>query len=145
MPLEEHIACGPQVNSELVDLSRDHQGGLFLRVAITRADDSFRQVLCETIRSHVYELRREIRIHGGRFCKKLQRNRAGDFRILRKSWSRVDQDIVPRLHRTLISRTRWHVLTVAAQRTANRGPRPRRIINIMIRRVRMLTLNLNAT
>ena len=49
MPFEKHVAGRPQVNCELVNLTRVHQCRLFLGVAITGPDNSFRQVLRETI------------------------------------------------------------------------------------------------
>jgi hypothetical protein len=61
--LLEHVARGPDVDRELVDLARCHQFRRFLRVAISRSQNAIRQVLCEPIRPDVYELCREIRVY----------------------------------------------------------------------------------
>src|SRR5580658_8618268 len=131
MPLEENVAGRPQINGELVNLSRVHHRGLFWGVAIARPDNSFRQVLCKTIGRNIYQLGGEIRIHCGGLCEQFQADQSGDLRVLRKSESGINQDIVARFHRALIPRPRRQVLTVATERTANGGGGIRRIIYIM--------------
>jgi hypothetical protein len=47
--LEKHVTRRPQINCELVHLSGIHQVSFLLRIAITGADDSFRQILRKSI------------------------------------------------------------------------------------------------
>ncbi len=62
--LQKHVARGPQVNGELVDLPRIHQVRFLRRIAIAGADNSLRQILRESIRAHIHQFGGEVGVYG---------------------------------------------------------------------------------
>jgi len=62
--LAGNVACGPQIKGELVGLTGVHELRLLPGIAVARADDSFGQVLCETVWPYVHEFCGKVGIHG---------------------------------------------------------------------------------
>lgn len=61
--LLKDIAGCPEIEIEFVNLAWVEQGRFLVGVAVTRADDSFGQVLRETVGPDVYQLSGEVRVH----------------------------------------------------------------------------------
>src|SRR5882724_725756 len=62
---EKDVASGPDVDSELVNISWLHEFRFFLRGAIPRAQDSVSQILRVPVRSDINQFGREVRVHSG--------------------------------------------------------------------------------
>ena len=64
MAWTKYIAGRPQIDHELVDLAWIHHLRRFLRITIAGANDTFGEVLSESIRPNVDQLSSEIGVYG---------------------------------------------------------------------------------
>src|SRR2546421_8319250 len=104
MPLVEDVTRRPQINNELITLSRVHQLSFFLRIAVASANDSFRQVLSETIGPDIHEFGCEIGVNCRRFCIQLNSYRSRHLEIASKCDGRENQNVLSSFGRPLIPR-----------------------------------------
>ena len=61
---EKHVARGPEIQGDLIDLPRIHQASVLHGITIAHAKDAFREILRESVRPNVNKLRGKVRICG---------------------------------------------------------------------------------
>src|SRR5215470_15954975 len=62
--LPENVACGPEIDRELIGLAGVHESRLLLGIPVARSQDSLRQILCKPIWPHVNQFGDEVRVYG---------------------------------------------------------------------------------
>src|ERR1700674_2541337 len=136
MPLAKNITGRPKIDRHLVSLPGSHKRRLLLRFTVTCAEDPLRQVLCESIRGYIHQLRGEVSVHSGGVDVKLGADWTSDFRFMGKGRSRIDQNVWTGFSRALVTRPRRQMLTIATQWTANGRNRIPGIVSKVIRSFR---------
>lgn len=61
--LAKNVACGPQVDGELVHLAGIHQSGLLLGIPVACAKNPLRQILCKSVGPNVHQFGDEVSVH----------------------------------------------------------------------------------
>src|SRR5579864_2642184 len=135
--LAKQVAGGPQVDGEFVGLTGIQEGRFLLGLAVTRSYNAFRQILCESVRPHIHQFRREVGVNRRRTGKQLCGDWPSNFQILGEHGGRVNKNIVASFHRTLIAGSGSEMCRVTAEWTANGGRRIRRVVDVTIRRLSM--------
>lgn len=133
--LQEDIARGPQIYRKAICLSGIDELRLLLRIPVSSPDNSLRQVSRKSIRSHIDELRREIRVHRRGFHKKLQADRPRHFHIVFQGSRGINEDVVASFHGALIARPGLKVFGIAAQGAARGWRRIGGVVDVMIERL----------
>src|SRR6202011_247706 len=103
---------------------------------VTRSNDPCRKVLSKSVGPDIHQLGGKVSVYRRGFRKEFSSDWARYFQVLCERRGRVDQNIVPRLHRPLITRTGCEVRGIATERAANGGHRLCGIIQVVIRRFR---------
>jgi len=81
VPLAKNIACGPEVEVKFVDLTRVHQFRFLLRIPVACANDSFSQVLSDTVWPDIHEFACEVGIYRGRLGIQLNADGTRDLHV----------------------------------------------------------------
>ena len=83
---QEDIAGSPEIDGELINLSRVHELGFCLGTSVARPENAVRQVLGKSIGPDVHQLGRKVGIHGRRAGIEFQRDRPGHLEIFFENW-----------------------------------------------------------
>ena len=82
MPPQENIACGPEIERDLVYLAWINQRGMFPRIPVAHAENPFRDIHREAIRRDIDKFASEIRVHSRGLGEKSRAYRAGNVQLL---------------------------------------------------------------
>src|ERR1035438_2357888 len=107
-----------------------------LRTPIPPADNSFCQVLRESVWPDVHQLCGKVGVNRGGFGKKFDLNGPRYFEVLLQCGCRIDQNIGARFHCALVAWPGPEVLRVTTQRTTYCRRGVCRIVDILVRLVR---------
>src|SRR6202140_5582698 len=129
---QEDIARRPQINADVINLSRICEFRFLLRIAVAQAQNAFRQILGKSVWPDVNQFPGKVCIHRRTTDIKVERNRTCHFRALGKCWRGEYERVAACFRWPLVLRADPSRQRRATKWSANRGDRVVGIVHILV-------------